>query len=114
LSQGAAKTPQGNNAIYIALRLPRTTKGQQTCWPLKVKNQKFANLVEVLSRFCSGAQTTRAEFYLTGLTIFNDRNLLNVRFPLSFGVTHRVADIVTTQRLFTTIIAFSHDESSLF
>ena len=47
---------------------------------------------------------------MAGLPVFIDRNLLNVRFPLSFGVTHRVADTVTTHWFFTTIIAFSHDD----
>jgi hypothetical protein len=47
---------------------------------------------------------------MVDLSIFKDSDLLNVRFPLSFSVTHRVADTVPTHRLFTTIIAFGHDE----
>jgi hypothetical protein len=77
------------------------TKGQQTCWPLKI-NQKTRQL------FCRCAQTPRADTHPVGLPAAHQSYLVDIGFPLPLGVAHRVAYTIPTHRLFTTNVALSH------
>ena len=62
------------------------------------------------SGFNRRAQTAGTDFDFLRLTILINRRFLNIRFPLPFGVPHRVTDVMTVHRFLTTNITFSHDE----
>jgi hypothetical protein len=64
--------------------------------------------------FAGSPQAAGANFNSTGLAILKDSHGLHIGFPLSFGMTHRVAHIVTTHRFFLAELTFGHGYFSFF
>jgi hypothetical protein len=57
------------------------------------------------SRFLAGAHTARAKVHFLGFIVFENGDGVNIGHPHTFGMTHRMTDIITKLRCFTADIA---------
>ena len=75
---------------------------------------KDYNSADASCRLCGGAQTTRANLHLLQLPILQQEGFLQVRPPLSLGVAHGEAYVVTGEWLFATNLTLCHNYTFLF
>jgi hypothetical protein len=79
------------------------------------KNQRLEALVSNQKpdeppalRFIERPQATSTDADFANLALFNDHRLLNVQLKLTFGVPHRVTDLVTKLRGFSANLTLCH------